>query len=266
MNYVDLKTLIDCLTYKTNIHICIDFFDNYGNYKTALPRENVIHRRPFCDYMKSTEGGFEKCYKCRNAALKKAIEGKKAFGGFCFNGLYEYCHPVIEKDCMIALIMVGNIHLPASPGERELLSRFADTLEPDLSEEKCRDLCAILETHIRNLIREYSDEKNSFNPLVRNIYNYIEEFLYNDISVTQIAQAFNYSEKYIGKLFKQQTGMSIREYLNDKRLRHAAVLLGNTKLSVTEISSQSGFNNVTYFNRMFKVKFGLTPGEYRGRM
>ncbi len=263
MEYVDLVDLIDCLTYKTKLNICIDFLDDHGNYKTALPFSNSIHGKPYCEHMKSTEKGFEKCFKCRTLALKKATERKQPFGGFCFNGLYEYCHPVVEKDCVIAVIMVGNIYRSGGRTELQELACFQGTFEEDFPEENCRKICTILDGHIKLLIREYSDRQSEYNPLIRNIRNYIEEFLYNDISVSQIALAFNYSEKYIGKLFKTQTGMSIREYLNSKRLGKAAMLLENTNQSITEISSKSGFNNVTYFNRMFKKQYFMTPSEFR---
>ena len=74
---------------------------------------------------------------------------------------------------------------------------------------------------------------------------------------------FNYNEKYIGKLFKAQTGFTVKEYLNRRRLDTAEQLLRNTKLSITEISSKSGFNNVTYFNRLFKKHFNFSPKNYR---
>ncbi len=263
MEYIDLFDLLECLTFKTNLNICIDFLDDHGNYKTALTEKYSIHGKPYCDYMKSSEKGFEKCFKCRTLAVKRVTESKQPLCGFCFNGLYEYCHPVVDKDCVIAIVMVGNIRKSDAPFEPQEMLRFAGTFEEEFPEELCRTICALLDGYIKLLIREYSDRQSEYNPLIRNIRNYIEEFLYNDISVSQIAQAFNYSEKYIGKLFKTQTGMSIREYLNAKRLAKAAMLLENTGYSITEISSKSGFNNVTYFNRMFKKQYFMTPSEFR---
>ena len=109
MKDIGLNELISCLEYGTKLHISIVFLDDYGNYKTALPRERTIHSKPFCDYKKSTALGFEKCFKCRNAALSKAVKYKKPFGGFCVNSVYEYCHPVLQGNAVAAVIFIGNI-------------------------------------------------------------------------------------------------------------------------------------------------------------
>ncbi len=262
MEYASLHDLISCLEYKTNLHICIIFLNNFGNYKTALPTESTIHSKPFCEYMKLTDG-IEKCLKCRNTALKKASIEKKAFGGLCFNGVYEYCHPIIENNKTAAVIFVGNILSPDSFIDKYKLSKFRNTFELNYREEECIKLCNIIEGHIRFLFKEYSHQKPEYNPLVENIRNYIDEFIYNDISVSRIASEFNYSDKYIGKLFKNQTGSTIREYLNERRLDRATELLKSTYMPITEISSAVGFNNVTYFNRVFKERFGICPTDYR---
>ena len=90
MEYSSLYQLITCLEYGTRVHINVVFLGNTGNYKTKLPAEKVTHSKPFCEFMKSTPKGFERCFACKNFALHKAITGRKPFGGFCFNGIYEY--------------------------------------------------------------------------------------------------------------------------------------------------------------------------------
>ncbi len=263
MEYMELYEFIKCLEYKRNVHICVVFLNRFGNYKTALPFEDTIHSKPFCDHMKLHPDGLEKCIKCRNIALGKAAEGQKPFGGFCFNGVYEYCHPVVERGKTVAVIFVGNILREGTFMSCELQEKFADNFEKDFADEQCISVCKMIDSHIKTLLREYADIKTDYDPLVENIKNYIHEFVFNDISVASIAAAFNYNEKYIGKLFKARSGMTVREYLTEKRLETARKLLVKTELSVTEIAAVSGFNNVTYFNRVFKGKFGACPTEYR---
>ena len=55
------------------------------------------------------------------------------------------------------------------------------------------------------------------------------------------------------------------QYLNDYRLTMAGEFLQNTEESVTQIALKCGFENLSYFNRLFRRKFGVTPGQYRGR-
>ena len=66
------------------------------------------------------------------------------------------------------------------------------------------------------------------------------------------------------KYFKQYAGMPFIQYLNDYRLTMAGEFLQNTEESVTQIALKCGFENLSYFNRLFRRKFGVTPGQYRG--
>ena len=70
---------------------------------------------------------------------------------------------------------------------------------------------------------------------------------------------------YLGRLFKKETGMCIGDYINLRRLEIAKELLASTDDKIISISSSVGFNNVTYFNRLFKKQTGLTPLQYRSK-
>lgn len=63
--------------------------------------------------------------------------------------------------------------------------------------------------------------------------------------------------------FKKQTGQTFTQYLNDYRLQIATYLLRRTTQSISEVCYESGFNDVPYFNRTFKSRFGLSPSRYR---
>lgn len=78
-----------------------------------------------------------------------------------------------------------------------------------------------------------------------------------------MAELFHYNPKYLGRRFKEKTGQSVSQYCNRRRLERAATLLSGSDGSVLRIATELGFNNVTYFNRLFKEHYGLTPTEYR---
>ena len=65
------------------------------------------------------------------------------------------------------------------------------------------------------------------------------------------------------KFFKETMGMSFVQYLNDYRLDVEAKLLTTTSDDIISIAINTGFDNLSYFNRRFKKKYGITPGKYR---
>lgn len=254
MEHTALQEFLQFLEYGTDLHITVVFLENYGNEKTKLNSYFVNHSKPYCEFQKSTPGGLSRCVKCRNKAISRVCETKTAFGGLCDGGVYEYITPVMHEDVVIAVIFIGNI-------------KDSDEFpfEKNFDEDMCRRLSLIIENHIKLLIKEYPRTSDKYNPLIENVKNYIEESLFADISVKEIARLFNYNEKYIGKLFKENEGEGIIDYVNRKRLVKAKELLELSTQTVTEIAQQTGFNNVTYFNRLFKKRFGKTPTEYRNK-
>jgi AraC-like DNA-binding protein len=57
--------------------------------------------------------------------------------------------------------------------------------------------------------------------------------------------------------------MSFHEYLNNLRLEKAAEKLRMNSAAITDVAMTCGFNNVTYFNRLFRKKYGMSPGQYK---
>ena len=83
------------------------------------------------------------------------------------------------------------------------------------------------------------------------------------LTVKEMAGMCGYSASHFMKFFRRQMGMSFVEYLNDYRLLMAARMLASTEETVTEIARLSGFDQPSYFNRLFRRKYGITPPEYR---
>jgi AraC-like DNA-binding protein len=88
---------------------------------------------------------------------------------------------------------------------------------------------------------------------------------YADINLSQqtIASTVKLSSAYLGKLFKDSYQLTLTEYINDIRLKHAQQFLENGDHSVLDIMEKCGYANPSYFFRLFKAKFGSTPKEYR---
>lgn len=269
MEHSNLYDLIEYLEYGTKLHIGVIFLGGYGNEKLNVSKKHHIHSSDVCWEMKERPGGLDRCFACRTAAIDKAISKKEPFGGFCVNGVYEYTRPLVIDGEVAAVIYVGNILAEGRGRERLDLNlaekpHLYDTMENGFSEEQCRAVSAIIESYIRFIFdaygTEYSDE--SIDTRVQNVKSFIKENLESDISISHIAKHFNYNEKYLGRIFKSKTGVSIRQYLNKQRISTAKRQLERGDL-IINVAGRVGFNNVTYFNRLFKQSVGLTPTEYR---
>jgi len=84
-----------------------------------------------------------------------------------------------------------------------------------------------------------------------------------DFSLSGAAQALELSPAYLSHVFKQQTGDSFINTLNRVRMEHACKCLMDKELSVSMVAGMCGYTDAGYFTRVFKKKFGVTPGQWR---
>ena len=94
------------------------------------------------------------------------------------------------------------------------------------------------------------------------VLRYIEEH-YADGSLTEIAAHLHYELPSLSRLIRRGTGKNYTELLQEKRLSQAAWLLRNTERKVDEISLSVGYENISYFHRLFAARFGQSPKRYR---
>lgn len=266
MNHSPLYNLIQNIEYGTNLHIGVLFFKNYGNQMCELPKRQAIHQSPICDTFKSQSNlSFKRCLRCRNLALKKATTTQQPFYGLCINGIYEYTHPIIINNEVACVIFVGNIATKEGIDKIQSLANDLplQTLEHNFTFEQCATVCKVIEDYILFLLEKYPNLKSGENPIIKNIKAYIENNLEFGLNISQLADTFHYNPRYLGRLFKKETGTTINEYTTYRRLKRAKYHLLNTQSTIIDIATETGFNNATYFNRLFKNHTGLTPTEYR---
>ena len=82
-------------------------------------------------------------------------------------------------------------------------------------------------------------------------------------SVRDLARAVHLSPAHLQRLFKQETGVHIRDLLAESRLQNAALLLATSDLEVKEVAFLAGYQHHSSFVRAFQRRFGRTPKEYR---
>ncbi len=98
---------------------------------------------------------------------------------------------------------------------------------------------------------------------MKQIIKYIECNYMEKITIADISDEIGLSQSHFMKYFKNTMGTSFIDYLNEYRLTMASRLLLASDSSILDIASEVGFENLSYFNRLFKKRFGTTPSNYR---
>lgn len=116
------------------------------------------------------------------------------------------------------------------------------------------------------ILQEHQKIQSGKYPCVDTVIQAVHEFSNKDISLKTLASQLDMHPSYLGNIFHQQTGYYFNDYLNEERLKYAAELMGQTGLKMKEIVDKAGFSSQTYFNRLFKRKYGASPLAYRREM
>lgn len=89
---------------------------------------------------------------------------------------------------------------------------------------------------------------------------------YLKTGLVAILQPYHFSKAYMCRTFQKYMGCTMTEYLNDIRLQHAAFQLTYTDEAIINICNNVGFSSVSYFNTVFKKKYGMTPNAFRKKV
>lgn len=111
------------------------------------------------------------------------------------------------------------------------------------------------------LVRNHSVKGYSL--IIQKVINQINLNLTSDLGLSTLSEMFNISAGYLSTLFKKETGVTLTDYVNKKRVEHAILLLNATQLQIQTIASYCGVDDINYFTRIFKKFTDMTPKKYR---
>lgn len=126
----------------------------------------------------------------------------------------------------------------------------------------------IEDTQVKNAVNALSDtavsmETESNASYKQAIHAYLEQHLFSsDFSLVALAQALSLNPTYLSTVFKTLYGTPFQEYVLNKRLEKAKLLLLSTSSKVYEIAYAVGFEDVNYFSTRFKKAFGISPSQF----
>lgn len=181
-----------------------------------------------------------------------------------FQSLIQRKPPISELRSLLAALMM---QLKTLAMER---NRFSDQFEHEY-----KQVSQAIEAHqplqqvkalFLNLNKQIAGNKAEHTMMRKEIQGaiaYMEEHYAEDITVARLADVLHLSANYLSNLFKSETGMRIVEYLNRCRIQKAKQLLQDPAWKVYEVAEKTGFQETSYFCKVFKELEGKTVKEFR---
>lgn len=190
---------------------------------------------------------------------------------------FSLLHNVADMESTLSTIPQALLLTPdTAPAIHEQLKELMLEICREYSSDSILISASIYSKLIAMLVligREFAGQRNAFDMAYNKqkehmekfmtICNYIHEHCTENLSLDSVADLAGFSKYHFSRLFKNFTGLSFYKYLNKKRIEHAAELLVDPSLSITEVALQSGFTSLSAFIRMFKQIKDCTPTEFR---
>lgn len=190
--------------------------------------------------------------------------------------LFESFVPVM-RERRFTFPLIAREPGPAGPGHRGLEQQILNIAKEHSAKQegyqlaiKARlyDMIVVLLRHVPMEPYSSFEQHKHLKRLERleQVFRYVETHHTREIPLEEIARAANFSIYHFTRFFKEATGMTFVQYLNNYRITKAAKLLANTSDPVTEIAFKVGFESIKTFNRVFKQIKGCNPTTYKKSM
>ncbi|PZE21337.1 AraC family transcriptional regulator [Paenibacillus xerothermodurans] len=126
------------------------------------------------------------------------------------------------------------------------------------------DFLYFIYEHCQTPLKDLVDLPSEKEKTVQRIISFIERNYTEDLHLEQLQQHLHLSKFYLSKMFKEITGVTIFDFLYQRRINQAKIqFILDPALSVTEVCFQVGFKHLAHFSRIFKKQVGLTPEQYK---
>ena len=275
------------------VQICVHDVSGvtYSTPALNLPYVLLQHGCEYCGVVK-------RCFSEKRCMLQKQMvmwklkrSGGRPFFGVCNMGVCEYILPVMQQGRMLAVVFVSGVTQEDRAESREKLRRALDGKPAALRAETeagyeafvekssspretlrffAELTCALILQHSGSMAGTSGGDPYAVESVrqgqggtVRAMLGYIESCLPGSISLADLSAVFFMSEGHLGRLFRQEMGMSIMAYVKKRRVESAARMLKESEEPVSAIAARVGVGDPNYFCRMFRSIMGCSPTEYR---
>jgi len=133
-----------------------------------------------------------------------------------------------------------------------------------LAADSLSSLEFVIKKHLREIAYTAQNEYDKrTGQIVRNAQMLIAEHIEEPINVQLLAQWMRISPNYLSAVFKSETGVRLSEYITNVKMQEAARRIRESQKSIAEISADLGYDSASYFSKLFKKQYGVTPSDYR---
>lgn len=191
-----------------------------------------------------------------------------------FSELLHMLFPKEESDQIEKMVFSRVMKTRITPEMFRILSeidsadRYAEFkdvyLETKMIELTAQVLFGIVNGENANVKKEiYIDPQDRLS--IEHLREKIQLVPYDDYSAPKIAKSLAMSLSKLNRLFRMMYDTSLHAYVQEMRLEYAASLLCETRMNVSEAAARAGYNNMSYFSKSFRERYGMSPKEYRER-
>ncbi len=247
-----IKEIVDNLYGLTGLSMGLLDMNNIYIYVRMRDSDEI------CSNIQSTAEGRARCVCSDLDLILKCKKEKRPVSHICHAGLLDTAVPVIKNHSVVGIFIIGRIRPNFENSEILPFPIQQYSVMSTLTEKQYNSLINL----ISNIIFENAIDVDCDDIIVRAL-EYIDKNLASDLSITNLCNYLYVSRNSLYKSFRSYFGCTVNEYITRRRINKAAVLLRESRDSVTTIAESVGIQNYTYFSRLFKKNMAISPIQYR---
>lgn len=243
------------------------------------------HTCDFCFAVRALPGGRETCILSDvYEGVELAFANRAPVFHTCHAGLTEIIVPILYEDKLLGTAFCGQCRIEGETSAYAVLQKLAhfgckqDELRrhfealPLLERRALRDTATLLDHAFRHLVREFGatalKEYFTYNrrSLAENARAYIGERFFDALTVKQVASHLHITPAHLTRVFKNEVGENISDYIHRQRIEKACELLAYPNIPIGSIAVNVGYPDQNYFSRRFKQYTGCSPRAFRQQM
>lgn len=230
-------------------------------------------RLPFCKYIQEDNDELNKCIECDRATLGEVKSRGEPLIYKCRHGLCEVVCPLYNFGTPTGYIMMGQV--ADENTDMEALYHALNRVYPDnaRAKEAIQKTPLVQRDKINSFVKimticaEYITLTNALPSHTPKIPELAKMYIHNNfaekITIKDICKSLGCSKSALLSTFKNEYGITVNTYLCNTRISEAKRLLSSTNMSICTIADKVGFYDQAYFSKVFSLKVGVTPTDYR---